>query len=65
MIASIPHERLMEIINPQPSGTWNHASVLEVICRAVSHVDHHGGQIILLTKQIVRTDLDLSTPRKR
>jgi len=65
LIASTPHERLLEIVNPQPSGTWNHATVLEVIYRAVSHVDHHTGQIILLTKQMVRTDLDLSTPPKR
>ena len=33
--------------------------------KVTGHVEHHTGQIILLTKQLTATDLDLSMPRKR
>jgi hypothetical protein len=39
--------------------------VLEAIYRVVSHLELHAGQVVLLTKQLLHTDLDLSIPRKR
>jgi len=65
VIATLPPARLLEIIDPQPTGTWRHCTILEAIFKVVGHVDHHTGQIILLTKQLAAKDLDLSMPRKR
>ena len=65
VIATLPHERLMQIIDPQPTGTWRHTPIIDAIYKVVSHLDHHTGQIVLLTKQMCGTDLDLSMPRKR
>ena len=65
VIANLPPARLTEIIDPQPTGTWRHTTILVAIYKVVSHLDHHTGQIILLTKQLHGTDLDLSMPRKR
>jgi len=65
VIAGLTLERLLEVIDPQPTGTWRHATILEAIFKVVGHVDHHAGQIIVLTKQMVARDLDLSLPRKR
>lgn len=65
VILEVPHARLGEVIDPQPTGTWRHATVLEAIYKVVTHLDHHTGQIVLLTKQLVGADLDLSMPRKR
>lgn len=65
VIATLPHDRLGEIIDPQPTGTWRHTPILDAIYKVVTHLDHHTGQIILLTKQLHGTDLDLSMPRKR
>ncbi|HEY5330016.1 MAG TPA: DUF1572 family protein [Acidobacteriaceae bacterium] len=65
LIAKLPPARLAEVIDPQPTGTWRHTTILVAIYRVVSHLDHHTGQIILLTKQLTGTDLDLSIPRKR
>ena len=65
VIATLPHDRLLEIIDPQPASTWRNAPILDAIYKVVSHIDHHTGQIILLTKQLAATDLDLSMPRKR
>lgn len=65
VIAMLPHQRLTEIIDPQPTGTWRHTPILVAIYKVVSHIDHHAGQIILLTKQLHGADLDLSMPRKR
>jgi hypothetical protein len=65
IIATLPPARLTEIIDPQPTGTWRHTAILVAIYKVVSHLDHHTGQIILLTKQLAATDLDLSMPRKR
>jgi uncharacterized damage-inducible protein DinB len=65
IIATLPPARLAEIIDPQPTGTWRHTPILVAIYRVVAHLDHHTGQIILLTKQLTGTDLDLSIPRKR
>jgi uncharacterized damage-inducible protein DinB len=65
IIAAVPHKRLLEIIDPQPNGTWRNPTILEAIYKVVAHVDHHAGQIIVLTKQMAAADLDLSMPRKR
>jgi len=40
-------------------------SVLGAIYQVVGHVGEHVGQIVLLTKQMVGTDLDLTMPRRR
>jgi len=65
VIAALPPARLLEVIDPQPTGTWRHPTILVAIFKVVGHVDHHTGQIILLTKQLAAKDLDLSMPRKR
>lgn len=65
VIAACPAARLSEVIDPQPTGKIRNPTVLEAIYRVVSHLDHHTGQIILLTKQLTRGDLDLSIPRPR
>jgi uncharacterized damage-inducible protein DinB len=65
VIASLDPEHLLHVIDPQPNGTWRHTTVLEAISKVVGHVEYHAGQIILLTKQMAATDLDLSMPRKR
>jgi uncharacterized damage-inducible protein DinB len=65
VIAAVPAERLLEVIDPQPNGTWRHTTILEAIFKVVGHVEMHTGQIILLTKQLTASDLDLSMPRKR
>jgi len=57
-------ERLVERTNPQPPRSGE-VSVLDAIYQVVGHVQQHVGQIILLTKQMVGTDLDLTLPRKR
>lgn len=65
VIAELPTERLLEVIDPQPTGSWRHLTILEAIFQVVGHVQLHAGQIIVLTKQMVAKDLDLSMPRKR
>ena len=60
-IQAVPAPRLLEIIHPQ--GRRN--SVLQAIYQVVGHVQLHIGQIILLTKQMAATDLDLTIPRPR
>lgn len=61
VIASTPASRLTEIIHPQGRTV----TVLEAIYQVTAHVHQHVGQIILLTKQMTRTDLDLTIPRPR
>ena len=61
VIASLPAERLVERITPQT----HEVSVLAAIYQVVGHVQQHVGQIILLTKQMTRQDLDLTMPRPR
>jgi hypothetical protein len=61
IIASLPAERLIQRITPQGRDV----AVLEAIYQVVGHVQQHGGQIILLTKQMLRQDLDLTIPRPR
>lgn len=58
-------ERLLTVIDPQPNSTWRNPTILEAIGQVVGHIQLHTGQIILLTKQLVADDLDLSMPRKR
>ena len=60
VIERVPAERLVERITPQGRDV----SVLEAIYQVVGHVQQHVGQIILLTKQMTRQDLDLTIPRK-
>ncbi len=61
VIASVPTELMMQRITPQGRDV----SVLEAIYQVVGHVQQHVGQIILLTKQMLGTDLDLTMPRPR
>ena len=65
VIAAIPHDRMLTIIDPQPNGGWGRATILEAVFLVVGHLQLHTGQIILLTKQLTHADLDLSIPRKR
>ena len=61
VIVSVTPERLVERITPQGRDV----SVLEAIYQVVGHVQQHVGQIILVTKQMLATDLDLTMPRPR
>jgi Protein of unknown function (DUF1572) len=65
VIGSVPPGRLLEMINPQPTGNWGAMTIVEAILRIIGHLQLHQGQIILLTKQLTGTDLDLSIPRRR
>jgi Protein of unknown function (DUF1572)/Clp amino terminal domain, pathogenicity island component len=61
VIAAVPAGRMVERITPQGRDV----SVLEAIYQVVGHVQQHVGQIILVTKQMLGTDLDLTAPRPR
>jgi uncharacterized damage-inducible protein DinB len=61
VISAVPAERMVERIVPQGRDV----SVLEAIYQVVGHVQQHVGQIILVTKQMLETDLDLTMPRPR
>ena len=61
VLAKLPAERLKDRTNPQ----HGEVAVLDAIYQVVGHVQQHVGQIILLTKQMAATDLDLSIPRPR
>jgi uncharacterized damage-inducible protein DinB len=61
VIAAVPAERMVERVLPQGRDV----SVLEAIYQVVGHVQQHVGQIILMTKQMLATDLDLTMPRPR
>lgn len=61
VIAAVPAGRLTEVVHPQGRTV----TVLEAIYQVVAHVHQHVGQIILLTKQMTRADLDLTIPRPR
>jgi hypothetical protein len=65
VLASLPPGNLLTVIDPQPNGTWRNLTILEAVFQVVGHVQLHAGQIIVLTKQLVQRDLDLSLPRKR
>jgi Protein of unknown function (DUF1572) len=61
VIAAVPAARMVERITPQGRDV----SVLEAIYQVVGHVQQHVGQIILVTKQMLAKDLDLTMPRPR
>jgi hypothetical protein len=61
ILAALPVERLVDRTNPQNGEV----AVLDAIYQVVGHVQMHVGQIILLTKQMTATDLDLTMPRPR
>jgi uncharacterized damage-inducible protein DinB len=61
IIAAVPAQRMTERVHPQGRDV----SVLEAIYQVVGHVHQHTGQIILVTKQMLGTDLDLTMPRPR
>lgn len=63
VIATLPHERLTDRTAPQPGRP--EVSVLEAIYQVITHAHEHTGQVILVTKQMIATDLDLTTPRPR
>jgi uncharacterized damage-inducible protein DinB len=65
VIAAPPESRLLDRTDPQPGGGWGTPTVLEAVYRVVGHLELHTGQIVLLTKQLTRADLDLTIPRKR
>ena len=65
VIGTLPPQRLLESIDPQPTGNWGPMTILEAIYRITGHLQLHQGQIILLAKQLTGADLDLSIPRKR
>jgi hypothetical protein len=61
LIAAVPAERMAERVTPQGRDV----SVLEAIYQVVGHVHQHVGQIILVTKQMLEADIDLTMPRPR
>ena len=61
VIAAVTADRMVERTTPQGRDV----SVLEAIYQVVGHVQQHVGQIILVTKQMLGTDLDLTMPRPR
>lgn len=61
VIDSLPPEKLVERTTPQGRDVTK----LDAIYQVIGHVQQHVGQIILLTKQMCRTDLDLTMPRPR
>ena len=65
ILGSLPQDQLLRVIDPQPTGTWRNLTILEAIFQVVGHVQLHAGQIMVLTKQRVQRDLDLTMPRKR
>jgi hypothetical protein len=65
VIGAVAPERLLEKIDPQPVGGAGPMTILEAIYRITGHLQLHQGQIILLTKQLTASDLDLTMPRKR
>jgi hypothetical protein len=65
VIGELPPGRLLDVIDPQPGGTWRHLAILEAIFQISGHLQLHAGQIVVLTKQMAARDLDLTMPRKR
>ncbi len=65
VVAALPVDRLLERTDPQPDGSGFTHSILEVVFRITTHLHLHTGQIVVLTKQALARDLDLTMPRKR
>jgi Protein of unknown function (DUF1572) len=63
IIAETSAERMGQRISPQPGQP--ESTVLGAIYQVVGHVQQHIGQVVLLTKQMVGKDLDLTIPRAR
>jgi uncharacterized damage-inducible protein DinB len=63
VIREVPTERLLEKIAPQPNR--GPVTIMAAIYILVTHAYTHIGQMIVLTKQMVGRDLDLTIPRKR
>ena len=61
VIAGVPAELMAERVTPQGRDV----SVLEAIYQVVGHMQQHVGQIIVLTKQMLGKDLDLTAPRPK
>ena len=61
LLATLPCERLTELIRPQNTEV----TVLEAVYQVVGHMQQHVGQIVVLTKQMTGGDLDLVMPRAR
>ena len=65
VIGSLPPQRLLKRSTHNPGAAGGPMTILESIDRVIGHLQLHQGQIILLTKQLIGADLDLSIPRKR
>jgi uncharacterized damage-inducible protein DinB len=65
VIRALRPERLLEVIDPQPTGSMRHLPVLNAIFQVVGHLQLHTGQIIVLSKQMLARDLDLSIPARK
>jgi hypothetical protein len=63
VIRELPTERLLQWVEPQPGRPGK--TILGSIYQVVAHAHVHIGQAIVLTKQMVGRDLDLTIPRKR
>ncbi|HEV2274902.1 MAG TPA: DUF1572 family protein [Acidobacteriaceae bacterium] len=61
ILAALPHARLTQRIQTMTGEM----SVLEAIYQVIGHLQQHTGQIIVLTKQMLGKDLDLTIPRPR
>jgi uncharacterized damage-inducible protein DinB len=65
ILEAVDPARLLIVIDPQPTGTWRNPTILQAIYKVVGHVDHHAGQIVMATKRLTASDLDLSMPRAK
>lgn len=65
IIEKLDPERLMDIIDPQPTGTWRNPTIVEAVYKVVGHVEYHAGQIVIVAKRLSASDMDLTMPRKR
>ncbi len=64
-IEGVPPVHLLPSSAIEPIDATQSETVLVTIAHIFSHLEYHAGQIVLLTKQRVGRDLDLTTPRKR
>ena len=65
IIMRLTPEQLLTRIDPLQADPWRNVTILEAIFQIVGHFQLHTGQILMLTKQLLARDLDLSIPRKR
>ena len=64
-IEGVPPVHLVQLLAMQPFDATQSETVLVTIAHIFSHLEYHTGQIVLLTKQKLGRDLDLTTPRRR